>query len=172
MKRRGKWIVTALMATSWAVPAWPQSAPKAPVASDPVVEIKGKITHVQLAPGRNMPSIEVNTGSERTTTVWLGSMRYMMEQNFSPRAGDAVEVRGFSSKSVKGDDEITAISVKLPNASQALKFRDESGFPVWARGGGPCPECCGPAGGGSGMRRPGGRGMGYRGGHNPCPHRQ
>ena len=65
-------------------------------------------------------------------------MRHLMEQNFSPRVGDSVEVRGYSIKNQKQEEEIVAISVKLPILNQVLKLRDESGYPVWAPGCGHC----------------------------------
>jgi hypothetical protein len=56
-------------------------------------------------------------------------MRFLMEQNFTPRAGDQVKASGYQ----LGAD-IVGISVTLPEQNKTLKLRDENGYPVW-RGG-------------------------------------
>lgn len=99
---------------------------RAPVASHPVVEIKGKIARVQAAPGQGMPSLEVEQ-SGRTTRVLLGSLRYLMEQDFNPKAGSPVEVKGYRTA-----EEIVAITVTLPLENRTVRLRDEGGWPVWA----------------------------------------
>jgi hypothetical protein len=136
---------------------------QAPIASNPVVTLQGKITAVRLAPGFGMPAIDVQTGTANPVTVWLGSMRYLVQQKFNPSVGDVAEVRGYSIKNQRQEEEIVAITVKLPASNQELKLRDEKGFPVWAPG--------------MGMRRGPGFGMGQGAagtcpdcGH-PCPHR-
>ena len=116
-----------------------EPARKAPIAGNPVVELKGKITKVQVAAGQGMPFIEVDTAG-KTSKVYLGSMRYLMEQNFSPKAGSTAVVKGYQS-----NQDVVAISVAV-DGGQTLKLRDESGYPVWManrhrnRGG---EGCCG-----------------------------
>jgi hypothetical protein len=68
------------------------------------------------------------------TTVILGSMRYLMEQNFNPKAGVQAQVKGY-----KLPATVIAIEVRLPAENLTLKLRDENGWPLW-RGGG-CPHC-------------------------------
>ena len=128
-------LLALIAAGAWAA----DGQPKAPIANNPVVEIKGKITKVQVAPGQGMPFVEVQAGG-RTSKVYLGSMRYLMEQNFTPKAGAEVDVRGY-----KTGDDVVAITVTI-DGGKPLKLRDESGYPVWmggpgrGRGG---PGCCG-----------------------------
>jgi exonuclease VII large subunit len=98
------------------------------IASNPKVEVKGRIQKVQLAQGRGMPYLEVKTG-ETITQVTLGSMRYLMEQDFNPKAGDEVVVKGY-----KGQSDVVAISVTLRGEGKVLHLRDENGWPLWQGG--------------------------------------
>ena len=99
-----------------------------PIASNPKVEIRGRIQKVQLAQGQGMPYLEVKTG-ETVTRVTLGSMRYLMEQDFNPKAGDEVVVKGY-----KGQSDVVAISVTLRGEGKVLQLRDENGWPLWQGG--------------------------------------
>jgi hypothetical protein len=56
-------------------------------------------------------------------------MRYLMEQNFNPKAGQQAIVKGFQI-----DDDLIATSVTLPETKQTIRLRDENGMPLW-RGG-------------------------------------
>jgi hypothetical protein len=110
--------------------------PKAPVAGNPIVNINGKIKRVDASrPGERMPGLVVNVDGT-STTVLLGSLRYLMEQDFNPKAGAEVQVKGY-----KLPASVVAIEVRLPAENVTLKLRDENGWPVW-RGGG-CPRCGG-----------------------------
>jgi hypothetical protein len=107
-----------------------------PIASNPVVTIDGTIRKVQLAPGQGMPYLEVEV-KDAVTKVYLGSMRYLMEQDFNPKAGMPVTVNGY-----KNEADIIAITVTLPSEKKTLKLRDEKGWPLWRggrRGAGPGP---------------------------------
>ncbi|MEN6537082.1 MAG: hypothetical protein ABFD60_13170 [Bryobacteraceae bacterium] len=111
-----------------------------PMASNPVVEVKGKIVKVQVAPGRGMPSLDVEQDGKAIHVV-LGAMHYLMQQNFSPKAGEEVEVKGY-----KAGDTVVASVVTLPAQGKTLRLRDERGYPLWRgrRGrGGRGPGCCG-----------------------------
>ena len=99
-----------------------------PIAANPVVELRGDIARVRIGRGAGMPRLEVKTASG-TTSVLLGSMRYLMEQNFNPKAGQAVVVKGY-----QAGDEIVAIRVSLPAEKRELVLRDENGCPVWMGG--------------------------------------
>lgn len=105
-----------------------QSAAKAPVTSNPVVEITGTVGQIQIAPGQGAPHLEVKYGSE-TTRVFLGAMHYLIAENFNPKTGQAIVVKGY-----KVGYDIVAIQVTLPLEKQTLKLRDENGWPLW-RGG-------------------------------------
>jgi hypothetical protein len=101
---------------------------RAPIASSPVVTVRGVIEKVQVTPGAGMPMVEVRTNG-KTTTVRLGSMRYLMEKNFQPKSGEEISVRGYQS-----ENEVIAIEATMPASKTTLKFRDENGWPLW-RGG-------------------------------------
>ncbi len=123
MRRRWFWALTLSASAAFA-----QEAAKAPVAAYPVVELKGKIERVQVTPGQGMPFLEVKD-RDAVTKVMLGSMRYLMRENFNPKAGEPVEVRGYKMESL-----VVAISVTLPDENKTMKLRDENGFPVWMGG--------------------------------------
>lgn len=118
-------VIPALLACLAA--AQPYNA-KAPVASNPLVEFKGKIAKVQAAPGQGMPFLEVEENG-KTTKVVLGSMRYLMQQNFNPKAGEEIEVKGY--KTANG---VVAATVTLPSEDKTLRLRDDKGFPLWMGG--------------------------------------
>jgi hypothetical protein len=101
---------------------------KAPIASNPVVDLKGKIARVQIARGQGMPFLEVKSG-DKTSKVFLGAMPYLMAQGFNPKVDEDAEIKAY-----KTTDDFIAISVTLPGQNKTLKFRDEKGFPLW-RGG-------------------------------------
>ena len=106
----------------------PPSASRAPIASNPVVDLSGIVGQVQISPGQGTPYLEVKHGSE-TARVYLGPMHYLIAENFSPKAGQEVAVKGY-----KQADSIIAIQVTLPQEKKTLKLRDANGWPLW-RGG-------------------------------------
>jgi hypothetical protein len=76
-------------------------------------------------------------------------MRYLMQENFNPKAGETVEARGYK----MADGSLVAISVDLPASKKTLKLRDENGWPLWMGG---RRSGAGPGNGmGQGMRRGG-----------------
>jgi hypothetical protein len=99
------------------------------IANSPKVEFKGVIESVQLVRGEGTPAIVVKTG-DATVRVILGSMRYLMEQDFNPKGGAEVLVRGFKAS----EEDVYAISVTLPAENKTLHLRDEEGRPLWQRG--------------------------------------
>jgi hypothetical protein len=118
-------LMLSFVAALAPAPAQPN---RSPIASNPIVTFDGKIRKVQIAPGQGTPFLEVQS-EDQVTKVYLGSMRYLMEQNFNPQAGDAVNVKGY-----KMNPDVVAISVTLTANKRTLKLRDENGWPVWGRG--------------------------------------
>jgi hypothetical protein len=100
-------------------PAW---------AKGPKVEFKGSIERVEIARGQGMPSMELK-GEKGLQRVLLGSMRYLMEHNFNPKAGSIAIVKG-----VLFDDVLIAQSVSLQAEKITIQLRDENGVPLWRRG--------------------------------------
>lgn len=126
MKRVQYLLLTGLAVAS-AVLAQP-SRMQAPMAGNPKVELKGKIEKIQLAMGQGMPYLEVRT-TDKSVRVALGSMRFLLEQDFNPKAGDEVAVTGY-----KVNDGVVAITVTLSSTGKVLRLRDETGRPVWMGG--------------------------------------
>lgn len=111
-----------------ACPLAAQEVKSGPAAHHPLVEIKGTIKQVNIQQGVGMPSVDIET-SEGTVKLMLGSMRYLMQNDFSPKAGEAITAKAF-----KEQTHLLAASVDLPSSGKSLKLRDESGKPLW-RGG-------------------------------------
>jgi hypothetical protein len=103
---------------------------QSPAASYPVVEFDGTIAQV-LAVGQqgNPPSLEVKTHDGKSVRVVLGSVRYLIEHNFNPKAGTLVHVNGF-----KTEEEVIAREVTLVRQKRTLRLRDEDGWPLWRFG--------------------------------------
>ena len=122
------WFVLA--ATLIAVTAMAAQSQPA-VSGDAVtgVEMAGEVVRVQVARGQAMPYLEVACDG-KTTKVFLGSMRYLMQQDFNPKAGEPVKVTGFR----RADEEVVAVAVTLTDQNKTLRLRDESGRPLWSQG--------------------------------------
>jgi len=95
----------------------------------PVVELSGTITRVQVVRGQGMPFLEVEHDGE-TARVHLGSMRYLLQHNFSPAAGEKVEIEAFR----RNRNELVAKKVTLVKQNKTLALRDDDGRPLWQRG--------------------------------------
>lgn len=109
------------------------AAAQARISSKPTVEMRGKIVRVQTAMGQGMPFLEVKDDAGAVTKVWLGSMRYLVEHNFNPKAGESIEVKGY-----KMDGAVTAIRVTING--KTLQLRDSEGYPLWRRSHGSHPH--------------------------------
>lgn len=125
--KRVSFLVTIGLAAVAAALAQGPGAPNA-LAGSPKVEIKGRIQSVQLSQGQGTPYLEVQSGSSVVRVV-LGSVRYLMEQGFNPKAGAEVAVRGF-----KSGAGVYAITVTLVAEGKPLRLRDEDGRPLWQGG--------------------------------------
>lgn len=122
-----RFAFAALLAAPGALWAQPgRGMMMGPVADSPVVEFRGKIVRVQASHGAGMPLMEVRRGEE-TVKVYLGSMRYLMEQNFNPKAGAEITVKGYQ---VAKD----VVAITVATGGKTLRLRDEDGRPVWMGG--------------------------------------
>jgi hypothetical protein len=120
--------VTASLMPLNAQPGITRQNGAAPVSTNPIVEYKGVIRKVHISQGSGMPYLEAQRG-KTTTRVYLGSIRYLIAENFNPRSGQELVVRGYQTA-----DSIVAIEVTLPSEKKTLKLRDSKGWPLW-RGG-------------------------------------
>lgn len=122
-------IKLSLVILGWTAAVSGQSTPvQTPLATAPKVEVKGTIERIQITPGQGMPFLELKT-DKGTQRVMLGSMRYLMEQNFKPKAGNAAVVKGFLV-----NDIVVARSVEIPAEKVSIQLRDENGVPLWRMG--------------------------------------
>jgi hypothetical protein len=127
------WLLAMFLISS---PLWAGDELKPPIADNPIVDVRGTIIRVQIAMGQGMPFLEVNA-AKGPVKIYLGSMRYLVQENFTPKAGDLLEAKGY-----KVGESIVAIRVELPATKKVLRLRDDNGWPLWMggmgrRGGGP-----------------------------------
>jgi hypothetical protein len=120
-------LVTALAVSATLAPLGAQTPP---IAANPIVEVKGAIRQVHLSQGQGMPYLDVQR-AHGTVRVYLGSMRYLIAENFSPKAGQEVVVKGYQT-----GDSVVAIEISLPAEKKTLKLRDSKGWPLWRGGAG------------------------------------
>ncbi len=92
------------------------------------VEVKGVVERMAAAPGLGFPAMLVKT-SHGSVRVQLGSLRFLIEQDFNPQAGAEVVVQGFRWK-----QDVVARSVELPAQKKTLALRTEDGTPLWRMG--------------------------------------
>lgn len=93
------------------------------------MDVRGSIAKIQLVAGQGMPFVEVKT-TQGTVKLYLGAMRYLMQENFNPKAGEAIEAKGYK----MNEQGVVAIRVDLPDSKKSLKLRDENGRPLWMGG--------------------------------------
>jgi hypothetical protein len=103
---------------------------QAPLASYPRTALKGTVTRVLTfeQPGQP-PSLELKTSDGTRVRVVLGSFRYLMENDFNPKAGAVLRVIGYNV-----DKEVIAREVTLESEKRTLRLRDENGRPLWRFG--------------------------------------
>jgi hypothetical protein len=103
-----------------------QIAPHA--ATGKLVEVSGAVEQIHIVPGQGMPYLVVKRGAE-LIRVYLGPMPFLLVENFNPKAGHEVIVKGY-----KTADWLLAAQITLVAEKRTVKFRDEHGWPLW-RGG-------------------------------------
>jgi hypothetical protein len=105
------------------------SAPVAPhAATGKLVEFSGIIEQIHIVPGQGMPYLAVKRGAD-IIRVYLGPMPFLLAENFNPKAGHTVIVKGYQTA-----DWLLAAQIQLVAEKRTVKFRDEHGWPLW-RGG-------------------------------------
>jgi len=92
------------------------------------VERSGVVEQIHIVPGEGMPFFDLRR-STQTVRVYLGPMRLLLQENFNPKAGQEVIVKGY-----QADECIIASEVTIVAQKRTLRLRDEHGWPVW-RGG-------------------------------------
>lgn len=120
-------LLAAIVIAVTAMAAQPQPAASGDAGTG--VELAGEVVRVQATRGQAMPYLEVDCDG-KTTKVFLGSMRYLMQQNFNPKAGEPVKVTGFR----RADEEVVAVAVTLTDQNKTLRLRDANGRPLWQAG--------------------------------------
>lgn len=118
----------SLLLLGFTAAAFSQSTVQPPWARNQKVEMKGTIERVHVAPGQGMPYLELKN-AKGVHRVMLGSMRYLMEHNFNPKAGSTAVVKGFLV-----DGFVIAQSVSIASEKISIALRDENGLPLWRHG--------------------------------------
>lgn len=125
------WFLIMLGMTSilWAAQPGPaRPVTPAVLALSERVEIRGVVEKIDFAPGLGTPVLVLKSGGE-TVRVQLGSMRYLMEKDFNPKAGSMAIVKGF-----RVEGEIFARTVELPAEKKSVELRSDDGVPLWRMG--------------------------------------
>lgn len=104
---------------------WAQPAPE--ISSTQRLQLEGTITAVQLRPGQRMPTLSIQSTDGRQWQVWLGSMRFLIDNNFTPKAGQRLSLEAFPCAQ---SGQIVAATITLSGA-KTLRLRDNNGAPVW-----------------------------------------
>ena len=99
-----------------------------PAATGKPVELSGTVGQIQIVAGQGMPYFELKHGSE-TTKVYLGPMPFLIAENFNPKSGQEVVVKGY-----KIETWIVAREITFVDGKRTVRFRDDRGWPLW-RGG-------------------------------------
>jgi hypothetical protein len=103
-----------------------QMAP--PATAGKPIEVSGTVGQIRIVAGQGMPYFELKHGAENIL-VYLGPMPFLIAENFNPKTGQEVGVKGY-----KVEGGILAAQITLVSEKRTIKFRDERGWPVW-RGG-------------------------------------
>lgn len=125
------WLFAMLAMPSalWAAQPGPaRPVTPAVLASSERVEIRGVVEKVDFTPGLGTPVLVLKSGGE-TVRVQLGSMRYLIEKDFNPKAGSLAVVKGF-----RVEGEIVARMVELPAEKKSVELRSDDGVPLWRMG--------------------------------------
>ena len=65
-----------------------------PAAGGKAVELSGTVAQVHIAAGQGMPYFDLKNGAE-ITRIYLGPMPFLIAENFHPKAGQEVRVKGY-----------------------------------------------------------------------------
>ncbi len=90
-----------------------------------ILELSGVVGQIQIVPGQGMPYFELKHGAE-TTRVYLGPMPFLIAENFNPKSGQDVVVKGYPV-----ENWIVAARVTLVAEKRTVQFRDDQGWPLW-----------------------------------------
>ncbi len=128
-------IVSVMMLTAAAAFAQGMGQRRTFYDQSTVTTISGTIQSVDTLSGRGgrfqLVQLTVKEKSG-TIRVNVGPASYLQQQKISFKAGDAVQVTG-SKMQFNGMDVMFAAKVK--DGGKTIKLRDDSGRPVWMRGG-------------------------------------
>ena len=113
-----------VLVAGWVPAAQPADFSKSPRA--PMIELRGNITKVAVEP-RQGPRLLLKADSGEEWTVWLGSLRYLLEHDFNPKAGQKLSLRGIP----VDQHQIIAHSICVIDTGQKLELRDAEGRPLW-----------------------------------------
>ena len=101
-----------------------------------VTTINGTIAIIdsQATPRRDFYMVQLSVqDTSGTTNVVVGPSSYLDSQNISFNKGDSIQVTG-SKVNFRGNDVM--IAAQIVTGGKTIKLRDDSGRPMWMRGGG------------------------------------
>jgi lysyl-tRNA synthetase class II len=121
-----------------ALPAWAQRGPGRFYDPHKVITVQGKVEKVETLsrpgrmagddrPGQQAQMVSLKT-DQGTMQVHLGPVKFLEQQQFTPKVGDSLTVTG--SKLTTGKGEVI-LAAEVKSGSKSLTLRDAQGMPVW-----------------------------------------
>ena len=122
-----------------AVPAWAQRGPDRLYDPKNVLTVQGQVEKVETMsrpgrrsggegqPGRQTQVVYLKT-DQGTMAVHLGPVKFLEQQQFTPKVGDTMSVTG--SKLTTGKGEVL-LAAEVKSGGKTLTLRDAQGIPVW-----------------------------------------
>lgn len=99
-----------------------------PAAAGKPVEISGTVGQIRIVPGQGMPYLELKH-SGGATRVYLGPMPFLIAENFNPKTGQELAVKGY-----QWEGRLIAAQITFVAEKRTVRFRDARGWPVWRAG--------------------------------------
>jgi hypothetical protein len=150
-----KLIKPALLVVATVMLAVPASAQRGPgQLYDPksMVSVQGQVEKVETVSrqgrrggagksGRELQLVYLKT-LQGPVVVHLGPSRFLEQQQFTPKVGDAMSVTG--SKVITGKGEVV-LAAEVKSGSNTITLRDTQGIPLWSHKAKNCrPRFLGP----------------------------
>ena len=121
-----------------ALPAWAQSYPGRHYDPNAVVTVQGQVEKVETRsrparpgmanqPGREVQILFLKT-DQGTMLVHLGPVKFLEQQQFTPKVGDTLAVTGTKMNTGKRD---VILAAEVKSGGKTVTLRDAQGNPLW-----------------------------------------
>jgi hypothetical protein len=121
-----------------ALPGWAQGNPGRHYDPKAVVTVQGQVEKVETRSRPARPGMENQAGREvqtlflktdqGTMLVHLGPVKFLEQQQFTPKVGDTLAVTGSKLNTGKRD---VILAAEVKSGGKTVTLRDAQGIPVW-----------------------------------------